>query len=100
MAEPVTEWSRRVATVVLIAAGAVAAVVGALLLFSHVTSNGSDCGTVISPREPPTTDPNYLLAGCGGARLGQTLLVLACGALAVACIVIGLVMLRRDRRAR
>jgi hypothetical protein len=90
---------RVIARAALVVAGAVAAMVGALLLFSHVSSHGSDCGTIVSPREPPTTDPSYLIAGCGGARIGQTMLVLGCGALAVACIVIGLVMLRRDRRA-
>jgi hypothetical protein len=81
----------------LVAAGAVAGILGALLLFSHVSSHGSDCGTIVSPREPPITDPNSLIAGCDGARLGHTIVVLGCGALAVACIVVGLVMLRRDR---
>jgi hypothetical protein len=88
---------RVVAWTALIAAGAVAAILGALLFFSHVSSNGSDCGTIVSPREPPITDPNHLITGCGGARLGHTVLVLGCGALAVVCIVVGLVMLRRDR---
>lgn len=84
----------------LIAVGLAAGVFGIVLLMSHVTSHGSDCGTVLSPREPPTTDPNYALSACGGSRFVQTLSAVGCGVLAVACIVIGLVLLRRDRDVR
>ena len=46
-----------------------------VLFFSHVSSHGSDCGTILSPKVQLPTDPNPLLAGCGGSRLARTLLV-------------------------
>jgi hypothetical protein len=90
--------SWRIAGRVLIGVGLVAGVLGVVLFFSDIGFGGSDCGSVVSPKDPLPTDPDFA-PGCPGTHLFRVLLVVWCGVLAVGCIVGGLVLRRRDRRA-
>jgi drug/metabolite transporter (DMT)-like permease len=89
---------RRIAAGALIAVGILVGLITILLMFSHITSYGVDCGTVLSPKNDPPPNSNPL-AGCGGGTIFREVLVAAGILLAMGCIVGGLVMRRRDRRA-
>ena len=66
MAELGPKAGRRIAAGALIAVGILVGLITILLMFSHITSYGVDCGTVLSPKNDPPPNSNPL-AGCGGA---------------------------------
>ncbi len=79
---------KRLLSAFVVSIGVVAAAAGFVLAYAPVMSHGSDCGSVVFPEEPPTTDPNYLLAGCLGARLGRVGLVVMCAIVLGACVIV------------
>ena len=98
MAVLTSKRSWMIAAGVVFALGAIATLLAVFLFFGHVHSHGSDCGTILSPKEPLPTDPNPLLADCGGSRFVNGLFAVVCAVLAVACVMVGLLLRRRGER--